>query len=704
MNAGAAVALAGATLGGTLTLVHLVRPRRSLGHWMLTAGISLLSVEAVCDGLASLAPSVAGMLHLERLRLLDLSLVPGVWLLFSLSYSRGNARLSLRRWLWPCLLMLAAAPLFTGVYFNQLVTAARWSESDGHFLITLGWPGLVLQVLLLMASVLVLMNLERTLRAAMGMMRWRIKFMMIGVGVLFVARIYTSSQSLLFRGFELPLENLDAGALIVGCLLMALSVGRSGAFEVDVYPSEPILTNSLTALTAGAYLVIVGVLAKVTVYVGGDRSFAAKAFGSLLVLVLLAVLAQSNRLRLRARQYVSRHFARPMYDYRSVWMKFTAASASKVEQVDLCRSLVRLVADMFQVLSVAIWVVDEKKEHLSLSASTFLSETNTADLDLSDLEGQDLMHHLQLQSEPVDLEASDAGWAVTLKRLHPGQFLHGGHRVCVPLVVRGELIGVITVGDRVGGIEFTLQDYDMLKCVGDHVTAALQGVQLSQKVLQAKELEAFQTMATFFVHDLKNAASTLNLMLQNLPEHYDDPAFREDSLKGISKTVTHINRLIGRLSLLRHEQKLDTVDTDLNALVNTAIAGIEQAFGPRLSKDLQPLPVLRVDREQFSKVVTNLVLNATEAVGANGTVLVETRVEGHWAVLTVSDDGCGMSPDFLSHGLFRPFQTTKKSGLGIGMFHSKMIVEAHGGRIAVASEQGEGTTFQVFLPVPVPTQ
>lgn len=69
-------------------------------------------------------------------------------------------------------------------------------------------------------------------------------------------------------------------------------------------------------------------------------------------------------------------------------------------------------------------------------------------------------------------------------------------------------------------------------------------------------------------------------------------------------------------------------------------------------------------------------------------------------ILTVSDNGCGMAPEFLSRSLFRPFQTTKKNGLGIGLFQSKMIVEAHKGKVQVESQPGKGTTFRIILPLP----
>jgi signal transduction histidine kinase len=107
-----------------------------------------------------------------------------------------------------------------------------------------------------------------------------------------------------------------------------------------------------------------------------------------------------------------------------------------------------------------------------------------------------------------------------------------------------------------------------------------------------------------------------------------------------------------------------------------------------------------LDQEQMEKVVTNLIFNAKEAVSTTGEVRVGTSQNNGWAVLSVSDNGCGMNPEFLSRSLFRPFQTTKKNGLGIGLFQSKMIVEAHKGRIQVESQLGKGTIFRVILPIP----
>jgi len=269
------------------------------------------------------------------------------------------------------------------------------------------------------------------------------------------------------------------------------------------------------------------------------------------------------------------------------------------------------------------------------------------------------------------------------------------------MVSGGELMGVITLGDRVNAVSFSVEDFDLLKCIGDEAAARLRNIKLSQRLVQAKELEAFQAISAFFVHDLKNTASTLSLMLQNMSVHYDDPEFRQDAARGLSKSVSHLNTLINELSVLRQGLEIREVETDLNQLVAGTLTGLDAIPDLRLTKEFGPLPRILMDPEQIQKVVTNLVMNARDAINNRGEIRVATCQQNGWAVLAVADNGCGMSPEFISRSLFKPFQTTKKKGLGIGMFHIKMIVNAHRGRIEVESEKGKGTIFRVLLPLSI---
>ncbi len=197
---------------------------------------------------------------------------------------------------------------------------------------------------------------------------------------------------------------------------------------------------------------------------------------------------------------------------------------------------------------------------------------------------------------------------------------------------------------------------------------------------------------------LKNAAASLNLMLKNLPVHFDDPAFREDALRGVGNTARRIDEMIARLSALRQRPDFKPVEADLNQLVSEALDRLDGMPHVELTKELQPLPRMLADREQIQSVVTNLVLNARDAWGREAAFACARSTPEAASFSLSTDNGCGMSAAFLKDSLFRPFQSTKKKGLGIGMFQSRMIVEAHGGSIQVESETGKGTTFRVSLP------
>ena len=689
---------------GVVACAVVWHERRSLVYLAFVTGMLVLATDSVLSGLSWRAAAVSWdeVMVWQRYKLWTDALLPGVWLLFAVSYGRGNYREFLARWKF---LLLAAfvLPLALLLADDSHLLAAEPRPDGSPQLALGGLTGFVYFLLLLGGVFLVGINLEKTFRASVGVMRWRIKFLILGLGVLFVVRFCTLSQVLLSHHLDFRLQMVDAAALFVACLLILRALFRAGHFELDVYPSHAVLQNSLTLLLAGVYLLVIGLFAKIVAFFRLDQTDVIQWFVFLVAAVLLAVLLLSDRVRLHLSRFVSRHFQRPLYDYRTVWRRFTEATASCVNQTDLCQVSVKAVTDIFQALSVSLWLVDEQQAQLVFAASTFLTEGKAEALRPNKDEFAEILSALCAHREPVDIDAAAEKWAEHLRRCHPDEFRKGGNRICVPMIVGDAVIGIMILGDRVSAAQFTWQEFDLLKCIGDHIGAGLMNSRLSQKLLQAKELEAFQTMSAFFVHDLKNTANTLNLMLQNLPVHFDDPAFRADALRGVSKTVAHINHLIGRLGSIRHELQIKPVEADLNELVSRSLAGWEDVAGIQLQKDLAPLPKVWFDPEQMLKVATNLIFNAREAVPpSSGRVQIQTRQRNGWAVLTISDNGCGMSPEFLSRSLFRPFQTTKKHGLGIGMFQSKMIVEAHQGKIEVESESGKGTTFRILLPVKQP--
>lgn len=695
MNHASILATIAALCAFALAVMCLVTWRRTFAGRVAAVALLILSIERFASAVSLTALSTDSIRQWQEWRLVTVGALAVGWLVFALTYARGNPRSFLIRWRWA----IAAVSLVPIVVSTRLLgrlvphvelTADGWVAS-------VNVAGVALHVSALLTFVLALMSLERTFRASVGAIRWRIKFVILGAGVFLVVRLYTSTQAVLFRGFGPALETIDSLGSLVALTVMARGVFRAPEFSPGLYPSLSILQGSLTATLAGVYLLSLGVFAKIAAHFGGDTWFALKAFVLLVSLVALAVLLQSDRLRLRLRRFLSRNFQRPIYDYRAIWRKFTDGTATCIEQGDLCRSVVRITADIFQSLGVSMWLVNESRGTFTLAASTSSgASVNQFTPEAADV--REVIRYFEKHPEAVDIEHVSEWWAEVLRRCQPREFLTGGDRVSVPLVRRGQVIGVIIMGDRVSGAAYPIQDFDLLKCIADQATASLLNLQLSQRLVQAKELEAFQNMAAFFVHDLKNAASMLSVMLRNLPVHYENPEFRADALRGIGKTVTHINSVVSRLTALRHELTLNRAECDLNKIVRNVLATIEKDARANVSKEMHDLPAISADEEQIRKVATNLVLNAMEAVDGHGTIHVTTAFQADSVVLTVADTGCGMSREFVDRSLFRPFQTTKKNGLGIGMFQSRMIVEAHGGRINVNSEPGKGTVFEVHLP------
>lgn len=696
----ALLAWASAVLSGGLVLFVLCARQRTFVHWTFAVGMGAVALMEAFKGLRVEAVQPAELLYWKYLSYTAAAVLPGSWLLFSLSFGRSNYKELILRWRYAivvafvcpiALVLLGRQALFADL--THLPASVIW-------LLPLGWTGYVFHLLLLLSSVVILMHLERTLRALVGSTRWQVKFMVLGLGVLFAAQIYTSSQALLFSSVEVAIESINSYAVLIADGLIIISLVRNRHFNVNIYLSRTILHSSITVFIVGIYLLTVGLLTKAINYFGSNLNLPLGTFFVFLALVGLTVVLLSDELRHHVKRFISQHFYRSHYDYRQAWTAFTGRTATVVNVKDLCTIVCTMLSETFGVPSVTIWLLDEETpDHVIIGSSTVFSETAPYPPEVTEEGIMALGWCMREHQMPVDFETV---MDPKVRELRQGlvEYFHAARiRYGVSLVAGQQWLGWISLSDCHTKDTFTFEDCDLLKTMADQTAAKLLNLQLLQRLVHAKQMETFQALSAFFVHDLKNLAAKLSLMVQNLPLYYDNPEFRDDALHVIAGSVAKMNAMCGRLSLLTRELELHRAEVDLNDLVQATLADLSGSLKATLSHVASPVPRLLIDPEQMHKVLENLLLNAHEAMETHGEIRIATTQRDGWAVLTVSDNGCGMSKAFMERALFHPFQTTKSQGLGIGLFHSRTIVEAHHGRIEVESEEGKGSTFRVLLPV-----
>jgi signal transduction histidine kinase len=222
---------------------------------------------------------------------------------------------------------------------------------------------------------------------------------------------------------------------------------------------------------------------------------------------------------------------------------------------------------------------------------------------------------------------------------------------------------------------------------------------------ETRQFESFLRLSAMLTHDLKNAIASLSLLVRNMEHQFHREEFRADAMRSLTEATDKLRNLVSKLSepvrSMSGEFGLPR-PTDLIPIIRRVL---DTAAGPYSTQHkIEPLLpgslVASVDAERLEKVVENLVLNALEAMGAEpGTLTIEGgELSGEKVFFSVKDTGPGMSEEFQRRQLFRPFATTKRKGVGLGLYTCREVVRAHGGEIEVESQKGVGTCFRVVLP------
>lgn len=228
---------------------------------------------------------------------------------------------------------------------------------------------------------------------------------------------------------------------------------------------------------------------------------------------------------------------------------------------------------------------------------------------------------------------------------------------------------------------------------------------LVARLEERQDVERLGCAASGAVHDLRNLVNLLGTTVKNFRRHRDDPQFGEEGLRTLEEISTHAAHLVARITEPGPVAPPST-EAALGDLVRRALdllagAGCAEAVAATEVSGLEPPLSCCMNATEMLRVVVNVLLNAYDAVGpVGGTVAVraERGADGRSVCLVVEDSGPGFAPALLADGAFHPFRSTKPDGLGLGLYHSRAIVQAHGGAIEVGNRPEGGARVVIALP------
>jgi putative PEP-CTERM system histidine kinase len=689
---GAAFVAAAAALG--LAWLLLARNRSSSFHGSLAAMLGATAFMHLANGLGLIDGAHA--LFWRRGAMVAELLQPAALLYTGLAFMRPTEGVENLRARWRArVVFLLGVVLAIPAWSDQVFQ--RTMFDDGFSWIAMGSFGQVLYVFIVIAMALGLAQLELVLRTSREPVRHQLKFILIGLGALAGYQIYQASQLLLLPVWRTDHVLVGSLATAISLGLMAYGLGRSHLREVvgKAYVSQQAFYGSVTFIVIGLYLLAVGIIGGWIRHTDQPLSVGlstAVVFGATVGLVVILF---SKTARGWLRRFIARHFYRSKFDYRAKWLEVTEAFQTTATAETILDRLLDILIQTFWAARISIWMFYEadRRFHQIRSVNPVNPGRDPQPLDLS----HPVITQLLRRDEPVVLGETMTGEGLA-GDLSVDPFLAATRAVlCFPIRSQNKLIAFVTLSKELLGVQYGTDDCDLLRVIAHHVGVLLSHARLAEERTAAAELDALHRFSAFCLHDLKNLAARLSLVIQNAEIHGQNPVFQESAMRTVAGTVQKMMALMTKLSL-RPVLGETPESVDVNTLVAEIVSSLNGELRAAIKQVGESVPPVRVVRDQFHQVLLNLILNAQQAGGERGEIRISTEQENGSVVVTVADTGKGIGPADL-RTLFQPFRTTKTDGLGIGLYECKRVIEAHGGTIRVESEVGRGTSVRIELPI-----
>jgi putative PEP-CTERM system histidine kinase len=535
-------------------------------------------------------------------------------------------------------------------------------------------------------AVLGMLLVEQLYRDRSVQVRWAIKFICLGLGAMFAYDFYLFSDMLLLRELD---PELWAARGVVNALtmpLLAISLLRSKSWPVQLAVSRRVAFHSAALLGSAVYLLAMSMAAYYLRFVGGS-------WGGLMQLAflfgatfLLAGVLFSGTFRAWLKVFISKHFYRYNYDYREEWLAFTRTLSATGP--NLGERTISALAELVESQGGALWV--RREQRFEPMASWHMQPQRASEP--ADSPFCQLMESKQwlvevgahgLHDPDVPLPA----WLLAFPKAW----------LVVPLLLQGRLAGFVVLMASRSEVKLNWEVLDLLKIAGTQAASYLAQQEADSALMLARQFDSFNRLSTFVVHDLKNLVAQLSLMTANAEKHADNPEFQRDMMETVNLSVQKMKLMLQKLSRSASPER--AVPQDVGQLLVQAVA-LKAAFEPKPTLHLAEAGLrVMAEGERLERVLGHLIQNAIEATPREGEVTVRLTQAGEQVQVEVADTGCGMSEEFIRERLFKPFDSTKSAGMGIGAFESREYIHQLGGTLQVRSAPEQGTTFTVSLPL-----
>ena len=564
--------------------------------------------------------------------------------------------------------------------------------------------------------VLTLMLIEQLFANVTDDARWNVKPLCLGLAGAALFDLYLFSQAVLFNRLDEDAMRIRGAVHALMLPLLVLASMRRANWLSKIQLSRKAAFHSATLVIAGLYLIFVSGVGYYVRYFGGEWGSSLQIGLFFVAILALMVLALSGSVRAKLRVFLGKHFFRYRYDYREEWLRFTKTlSANSAElQGDspaaiqgqqmgqqmgqqagqqVGQKVVRGLADLLESPGGGLWLRARGESTFSQTAHWNLGRTEIK----------------EDADSPLCRFMMTSGWVVNLEEFRASPRRYGGLSIppwlsaieqawlIVPLVVGDEMIGFVVLARARTRVDINWEVNDLLKTAGRQAASFLAQMQATEALLEVRKFDAFNRMSAFVVHDLKNIVTQLSLMMKNAQKHSQNPEFQRDMLMTVENSLDRMRQL-----MLQLREGATPPGTNVGVDLVEIVRRIQKnaiSRGRQLEFELDDHVGTRGQEERLERIIGHVVQNAFDATPASGQVKLTLSRKASQACIEVADTGAGMSREFIRTRLFKPFQTTKQAGMGIGAYESFQYVQELGGKIEVDSELGHGTCVTILLPL-----